>query len=170
MPCPILTNAPSIAITFVPVTGDAAAAVAAMLRDRPLRASLYGGRGNVSEAHAVSTWCGTERGPLRLAAHCTLRDEIVGAIRVCDRELSYFVALPRWSCGYGQAMLRELLSLRGGPQGETTLFARVARENVASRRALAAAGFKERGLEMRPEGLSPSIRYERIAPRLPRNI
>jgi RimJ/RimL family protein N-acetyltransferase len=165
-----VTNAPSIAITFVPVAGDAAAAVAAMLRDRPLRASLYGGRGNVSEAHAVSTWCGTDRGTLRLAVRCTVRGEIVGALRICDREVSYFVARPRWSSGYGQAMLCSLMSLPGEPPGEITLFARVARENVASRRALAAAGFKERGLEIRPQGLSPSIRYERIAPRLPRNI
>jgi RimJ/RimL family protein N-acetyltransferase len=160
----------TLAITLEPIEGDARRAVAALLEDRPLRAALYGGRGNVAEADAISAWCGARvRGTLRLAAHCPELDEVVGAVGLVGDELSYFVARAHWRSGYGSAMLGALLRPCGESSGTRRLFARVARDNVASRRLLEAAGFAERGLEVRPGGLSPEIRYERIAPQPPFN-
>ena len=153
------------AITLEPIEGDLKRAIAALLEDRPLRAALYGGRGNVAEAHAIAAWCGARApGSLRLAARCPELGQVVGAIGLVGDELSYFIARPRWSSGFGSAMLGALLRPRGEASAARRLFARVARENVASRRLLDAAGFAERGLEVRPGGLPPGIRYERLAP------
>lgn len=122
------------------------AELAAMLADRQLRGDLYGGCTRTSAECACRHWLDAAQ-PGRWAAVDPERLEVLGALALQHGELSYFVSPLRRGRGHGLAMLQALLAQPANAR--QPLFARVLRENLASRRLLHAAGFVEAGIETR---------------------
>ena len=116
--------------------------------------------GEIGPHEASVIWCApTLPSATRLAVVCQKAGEIVGAVGVVDRQLSYFVARKFWGLGYGGAMVREFLQTHVAPWPAAPLRARVVRENLASRRILEAMGFVVVGLEVPQRGLPCRLKY-----------
>lgn len=140
------------------VDGEAARRLREILADRALRIALHGEDARVSEDAAVARWCGPANQPLqRRAARCRNSGRIVGAIGIVDGSLSYFVERVHWGQGYGRALVDQYL--RALPALDRPLTARVARGNLASRRILEGAGFRETALERRGDRLPSAVVY-----------
>src|SRR5262249_39346533 len=135
-------------------------ALHAMLADRRLRASLFGGSGRVDHHRACSLWSApTSEGGCRFAACCADAGIVVGGVGAVAGELAFFSGVEHEGSGYGSGAVRALLLWwrdQGLPAG---LRARTTRENRAARRVLDANGFREVGLETQPDGLPCLVRY-----------
>jgi RimJ/RimL family protein N-acetyltransferase len=158
-----MPSSPLPPVTLEAVQGEAAVAVAAMLREPALRAALYGGRGNVPAERAAAVWCDRSAEPrtLRRAVRCGVDGPIAGAVALVEGEVSYFIAAPFRGAGFGRAALRALL--QDAPACRP-LGARTVRENLGSRRLLQALEFTETGLQRQPDGLPCLVRYRRAGP------
>jgi RimJ/RimL family protein N-acetyltransferase len=134
------------------------------LGDPALRTALFGGRGRIDVESALARWTSPpEPGNTRLALRCIASATIVGGIGVVAEELSFFVD-PAWQGrGHGRAALEALLRWRNERNLWPRLRARTVRENIAARRALQGAGFREHGIEHRAHGLPVLVHY-RCAP------
>ena len=154
----MLLASPVTLIDFEVIDAEAAGRLREILADRALRIALHGEDARVTEDAAVARWCGgTSRQAQRRAARCRCTGRIVGGIGIDDGSLSYFVERAHWGLGYGRAIVDQYL--RALPRADRPLTARVARGNLASRRILERAGFREAALERRGDRLPSAVVY-----------
>jgi ribosomal-protein-alanine N-acetyltransferase len=81
--------------------------------------------------------------------------EVIGAARIEDEHISYYIAPARWSQGFGFELVEALCGLAWRHLALEKLWARVLRDNVASRRILERLGFVFCGLAYRARASCP---------------
>jgi RimJ/RimL family protein N-acetyltransferase len=150
--------APAVTIfDFEPIEGEAARRVREILADRGLRIALNGEDARVSEAAAVARWCSGAAHGRRHAARCRSSGQIIGGVGIEAGALLYFVERAQWGQGHGRSIVDQYL--RTLPRSDRPLTATVARCNLASRRILDRAGFREAALERRGDCLPSAVVY-----------
>jgi len=100
--------------------------------------------------------------------------EVIGAARIEEDQISYYITPARWSQGFGFELVSAVCGLAWRHLTLEKLYARVLRDNVASRRILERLGFMFCGLAYRTHasrpGLYAVLHFEIHAPRLAERI